>query len=676
MKWGTADGCVSARRVRVSSKVANDMARTAGEFGVWVLLLAACISSATAQTSYAPVVITPPIVDSVDDNHVSMLSGKLHLEIPALKLGDVSFIPVTVNGPHFDQGGLMDENYGHVVTCASSSPGQGLYATTTECAMPGNGSGLQATYGEERANFSYYNGQYSPWALDGSTFADNGSTCTWTKRNGTQIVFAAYHVSGNPLCQSNNILQIINPDGRIAAYYYYGTFSTTALTPSPILGIATNSGYLLKYNYSGTPTWGAETSVVAINRAFETCDPAAIACTLIASWPTATVAWQTKMVSTSDDFLLPSANYNPYQHYTFTVTTASHQQHVMELDSFFRVISYQPPEAASPVYSYSLCSLRSNGHTLVNCFGIGYWYNDGIHAYEQAPILFDMVNTTSRNGQTWTYSENYAPPQPVPGWSTWWHSVQSPLGVSMAAEGNSTPGQESFYGPVDEIDYFDGSVDHFERNTRNSISTRQTHLGLMSLYSYDTSGSGLRGNLWNITRTPIGGSGVVPGGSAVYPTSCTNIITCNKPTSVTDPNGNTTTFIYDPTHGGPTTVTDPAVNGIQPQTRSTYVKRFAWYLNTSGVMTQETRGIWLLNTQSFCRKGPAAASGSGCALGNDEVVTSYDYGPDSGPNNLILRGKVISADGQAHRSCYGHDLQGNTIWETSPNANRSSCPDY
>jgi len=653
-------------------------------YGARGLVLAAFgISCVQAQT-YNPVVITPPKVDSVDDNYVSILSGKSHFTIPAVKLGDVSFTPISVNGPHFAKSALLDSNYGRIALCQNAAPGPQGFVGTSDC----SGASLQAIYGDERADFNYSSGQYTSRALDGSSFVDNGTTCTWTKRDGTQIVYVAYHVAGFPVCSSNNISQIIYPDGRVATYYYYGSFSTAYGTMSPILAITTNSGYLLKYNYSGTPVWGAETSVVAVNRAFQACDPAAVACTLPAgAWPTATVSWQTKLVSVSDDFLLPNANYNPFQHYTFTIATASHTQHVFELDSFFRVISYQPPAATTPVYSYSLCSLLSDAHTLRNCFGITYWYNDAVHSYEQAPLLFDMVNTTTRNTttQAWTYAENFDPPAPVPGWSTWQHSVCSPLGRCMTARGNSSPGQEIFYGPTDEIDHYDGTVDRFERNTRNYPLTRQTPAGIVSVFGYDLQGN-LRGNLWNITRNPVSGSGLSPltQGSAVYPTSCTNIIICNKPTSVTDANGNTANFSYDPTHGGVLKVTGPAVstatdstvNSVHPETRSTYVQRYAWYLSSSGVMTRETHPIWLLATESYCRTTAAATSGSGCAVASDEVAMTYDYGPDSGPNNLILRGKAVSADGQTLRTCYGHDHQVNKIWEASPNANRTSCPDY
>ncbi|NCP12216.1 MAG: hypothetical protein GW859_09770, partial [Sphingomonadales bacterium] len=58
----------------------------------------------------------------------------------------------------------------------------------------------------------------------------------------------------------------------------------------------------------------------------------------------------------------------------------------------------------------------------------------------------------------------------------------------------------------------------------------------------------------------------------------------------------------------------------------------------------------------------------------DEVVTDYDYGPNSGPNNLWLRGVAVTADGTTLRTCYGYDANGRKISETQPNANLGSCP--
>lgn len=66
--------------------------------------------------------------------------------------------------------------------------------------------------------------------------------------------------------------------------------------------------------------------------------------------------------------------------------------------------------------------------------------------------------------------------------------------------------------------------------------------------------------------------------------------------------------------------------------------------------------------------------GFNCVTPSDEVRTTYDYGPNSGPNNLLLRGMVEDATGAALRTCYGYDARGNRISETRPRAGLASCP--
>jgi hypothetical protein len=142
---------------------------------------------------------------------------------------------------------------------------------------------------------------------------------------------------------------------------------------------------------------------------------------------------------------------------------------------------------------------------------------------------------------------------------------------------------------------------------------------------------------------------------------------------VRDAAGRQADFTYDSVHGGTLTETLPAdANGIRPQKRYTYVQRYAWYLGPGGVMTRSTEPIWLLATESYCRTG--AASGAGCAISGDEVVTTYDYGPDSGPNNLWPRGTVVTADGQSLRTCYAYSKFGDKISETKPRAGLAVCP--
>ena len=83
--------------------------------------------------------------------------------------------------------------------------------------------------------------------------------------------------------------------------------------------------------------------------------------------------------------------------------------------------------------------------------------------------------------------------------------------------------------------------------------------------------------------------------------------------------------------------------------------------------------IWLLTSESRCRR--TAATETGCVGGAaDELVTTFDYGPEAGPNNLLLRGIVEDANGVASRTCYTYDAVGNRTGETMPLAGLTSCP--
>lgn len=167
---------------------------------------------------------------------------------------------------------------------------------------------------------------------------------------------------------------------------------------------------------------------------------------------------------------------------------------------------------------------------------------------------------------------------------------------------------------------------------------------------------------------------------STYPTGCgggpADAKLCNKPTAIFDANLNKTDIAYSSVHGGILKVTQPADDaGKRPEARYGYTKRYAWTLNSSGTgYTRSTDGIWLLTSKSVCKTGTAASSGTGCTIAGDEVVTTYDYGPDSGPSNLLLRGIVEDATDLALRTCYGYDWQGNRISETKPRANLTSCP--
>jgi YD repeat-containing protein len=151
----------------------------------------------------------------------------------------------------------------------------------------------------------------------------------------------------------------------------------------------------------------------------------------------------------------------------------------------------------------------------------------------------------------------------------------------------------------------------------------------------------------------------------------------DKPTKTVDPNGNETDRTYSVDHGGVLTEIDPAdSSGVQPVKRYAYVQRWAWISNGSGGFVHAASPIWLLATIKTCRATATNVSADSCAGGAaDEVVTSYDYGPDTGlvGNNLFLRGTVVTADGTSLRTCYGYDSLGRKISETKPRAGLSAC---
>jgi hypothetical protein len=630
------------------------------------------------QNTTSPIVLQQPVVDLIDVNKVSAQTGKTNFTLDGVKLGDVSFTINAASGVFFNYGGqIEDNNAGYIVIC-SPSTGFPPYGSVYQCSAPTPGASIQVSHGQDHEIFGYGNGSYSTPSNNGSTFVDNGNgTCTWTKRDGTQIIYASYTTSGNPLCQSNNISKIVYPDGRTLTYNYYGSLSTAPINgQSPIVSIQSSSGYLLKYNYSSTPTFGGESSVTAINMAFENCDPTALACTLTHSWPTATLSWQIKNMSTSDNYYSLGNGYFPLRHYIFTFTDYNAKNHIFELDSYKRVISYQPPEATSPVYYYALCTRMSDGVTLTNCFGQTQYNWNQTPADPRAtwiPQLWNLVNSATKNGQTWYYTFTFTTAS-YPHPSSWRHDFSQPLGGDMYALGNATPGTETAYGlaPLDQVSEYDGTFYQYEPYWRDYLSAMYTPLGKTTKYSYDS-----RGNLNNTTQYPISGSNlpnIVE--TATFPATCSSMVSCNKPTAVVDGNGNETDYTYDNNHGGVLTLTKPAVNGVRPQTRYTYVQRHAWYNSPSGSPVEDPNPVWLVASESTCLTSAAASSGSGCSAANDEIVTTYDYGPDAAPNNLLLRGKTVTWAGNVQRSCYGHDINGNKIWETSPNASPSACPAY
>ncbi|HEX5184872.1 MAG TPA: hypothetical protein VFW19_17170 [Allosphingosinicella sp.] len=163
--------------------------------------------------------------------------------------------------------------------------------------------------------------------------------------------------------------------------------------------------------------------------------------------------------------------------------------------------------------------------------------------------------------------------------------------------------------------------------------------------------------------------------SAVYDTDHPK--SSNKPVVSIDANGNETDFQYSLDNGGVVWEKDPApaAGGVRPEKRYTYAQRYAWISNGAGGYVHAASPVWVLTQMALCKAGATNSTNSGCVNGaSDEVITTYDYGPDAGPNNLILRGTVVDSGGLALRTCDTYDALGNKISETKPRAGLASCP--
>ena len=185
-------------------------------------------------------------------------------------------------------------------------------------------------------------------------------------------------------------------------------------------------------------------------------------------------------------------------------------------------------------------------------------------------------------------------------------------------------------------------------NTDDNVVTSHTNaVGETTLFAYDsdarltqiTSPEGqrvqyaydARGNVTTTTRIAESGSGlgnIVT--TATYPASCSNPVTCNLPTSVTDANGNTTNFTYDPGHGGITQIQAPADDsGLRATTNYTYTQVTARTRNASGALVNQSSSITRPLRVTQC------ATAVSCSGSANEQVTEYTYNTAISPHALV-----------------------------------------
>lgn len=452
------------------------------------------------------------------------------------------------------------------------------------------------------------------------------------------------------------VTEVDYPDGRILKISYKNpTGSYASYNSLRIQGVENNLGYFIKYEYrADTPTqnnssdWGWISKASGGNHTNDVCDITGDHCT-ISSAKVASVNW--------------AADFS-----SIDIFNAAGEKYDYVLDSYYEITAFTPPNRSTPLVTYSMCARTGTSgncswpmtDSSTNVWHFT-WSQGGTYYYP------GKVYTATSHGET----TNYGP------------SISCNCGGYLASTlfSNDYRGSRTlsiFAGQGNPTDYRAGSLNgyndekgqhyYYSGQADNHLTSITDAAGVQTSFLYDS-----RSNITQKTVTPNDGSAAAVT-TAAYPATCDNIVTCNRPTSVTDPNGNRTDYTYDPTHGGLLTETGPPDgNGIRPQKRYSYVQRYAVYYNTAGAITQAPSPVWLLAGESECRT--SAWTGTACQAGSaDEVRTSYDYGPTTGANNLLLHGKAVIADGNTHWTCYSYNIFGDRVSETSPNANLTSCP--
>lgn len=175
-----------------------------------------------------------------------------------------------------------------------------------------------------------------------------------------------------------------------------------------------------------------------------------------------------------------------------------------------------------------------------------------------------------------------------------------------------------------------------------------------------------RGNVTQTRRVAKSGSGlpdVIT--SASFDATCSNVVKCNKPNSTTDARGYTTSYIYDPTHGGVTSITYPAPTGAAPTGSGTQPKISYEYSPVAAYGSYPA--VTLPTTISACQ---ATAS---CNGGADEVEVVTSYNSQLQP---VTRTSRDGAQTLIATDTYGYDAVGNLVTVDGPLSGTADTTKY
>lgn len=599
------------------------------------LLSGLAMAVAICSTVYAqvelptPSTLQPPVVKVIDRNNVNMVAGALTVNLTDLSIGngDLSLTHTIANyGGYF--WGYAESYFGSVGIDYLDLDSTGLSKMTI----------MRVISGHTSTEFKIVDGQYVGLKDPQSTLVRSGNTYIFIDPEGTEYTYRTKESAAH--ARAYDIEKIKYPNG-------YTLTLQRKLGENAYQNVSSNTGLQFKYIFANSSQWARTYPqfIYAVNNAVEYCSPTAASCSFENEWPKVTYEWPTHMPESINNWATvfkvidAGGRVNEYHHSTFGYGGGRKATRIVRIKS----ATTDGGETTAQYYYANKLGYRQIGML-------------GTTEVVEPAVLTHVVV----NGQSWSYGvdnlscADYGCAER--------NKTSNGYDVIDWVKVHAIRGVPTYVKTADREVFLSSNYD-------NRVSSVNFPEGNRDGFQYDS-----RGRLIKKTSYPRLGSGLSPITiEARYPEGCPNRKTCNKPIWVTDGKGNRTDYTYHGESGQVATITlPPDENGIRPQTRYTYQQKYAWYKNASGSFQRADSPIWLLVKESTCRT--SAATTNGCSKANDEVVTTYDYGPDRGPNNLFLRGIAVTADGETRRTCYSYDIYGNRIGETLPKAGLSSCP--
>jgi hypothetical protein len=627
--------------------------------------------------------LSPAPYKTMDNNGVNVISGHVSPTLTDISIGGSMGLTHTISATAGNFGTEAPGNWGPVekfrggIHNAIRSPGSGLnnHFYVLRAFGPGGGADFRINP----------DGSYEDVNVAGNTLTYiAGQGYLFTTSGGIENYYGTG--SGNPITDARN------PVKMSLSKIVYPTGFTITITKSlgsmdgPLYSVNTNTGFQLKYFYEpdtrpvpssvvnavaqteqGVPVnvdtvnWHAlmPSHIKGINNAVEYCTPTTASCNLTEDWPTVEYEWPAGM---------PKAFWVGDN--VFQITDAMGSVTEYKHSAIDAVVYIDGNSQNGPANERFVPRIVEIKDATANVSRMKYEYENkgvpggGVNDFRPTWTSYGYAVLTAAHNNNVKVDYTIGSAE-----RTYGNVIMRMVNGGGGYKGINYTKFNAHFGVPETVDtretYANLSVDY--KNRLFMFADKLT--GVSFAYEYDDELGNVtpRGNVISITEAPGSSSPITQ--TAVYPSYCYpyNRKFCNKATSITDGNGNTSFYQYHQPSGQIKKVTlPPNEDGISKVTRYAYTKHYATYKINSASPSTSPDGIWLLTSEKSCIN--SATNGDSCT-GNDEVEITYAY--DSA--NLFLIEQSVTSGSTTRRTCYRYDIYGNKIGVTQPRANPSTC---